>query len=259
MISDIFPIPAFTDNYIWAIHNADSSDFAVVDPGDPEPVIAYAEEKNLRLSHILITHHHPDHTGGLKDLSSHYNPHVIGPEPSGIYGIEQFAHEGDNIELFGHRWRVLEVPGHTLDHIAYFSDSSSPEILFCGDTLFAGGCGRLFEGTAEMMSRSLSKFASLPDTTRVFCTHEYTMANLKFALSVEPGNTTLQQRFQEEQAKRQVQQPTLPSSIALELNTNPFLRCDQAEVISSVSQHSGKQLQNEVDTFAALRSWKDNF
>lgn len=259
MISEIFPIPAFTDNYIWAIHDANSNDFAVVDPGDPDPVIAYATKKGLRLSHILITHHHADHTGGLKELISHYQPHVIGPEPSGIPGIDQFAHEGDCFELFGHRWEVYEVPGHTLDHIAYYSKTSSPEILFCGDTLFAAGCGRLFEGSAEMMSHSLSKFANLPSTTSVYCTHEYTMANLQFALAVESDNAALQRRFRDEQAKRDSQQATLPSSIALELSTNPFLRCDQDGVIKSVSQHSGKQLQDKIETFAALRSWKDNF
>lgn len=259
MISELFPIPAFADNYIWAIRDAESSDFAVVDPGDPEPVKAYAEQHDLKLSHILITHHHADHTGGLKELISHYHPHVIGPEPSGIAGIEQFVHEGDKFNLFGHQWNVFEVPGHTLDHVAYYSNTGEPGILFCGDTLFAAGCGRLFEGSAEMMSQSLNKFANLPPATRVYCTHEYTMANLKFALAVEVDNARLQKRFEEEQAKRQADQPTLPSSIDLELSTNPFLRCDQAEIIASVSSHSGKQLQNSVETFAALRNWKDNF
>ncbi len=259
MISKIIPIPAFSDNYIWALHDADSNDFAVVDPGDAIPVIDYARLNGLKLSQILVTHHHADHTGGIQELCSLYQPHVTGPEPSGISGIDQFAHEGDSFQLFGQHWVVFEVPGHTLDHIAYYSDTSDPGILFCGDTLFAAGCGRLFEGTAEMMSQSLSKFVSLPATTNVFCTHEYTMANLRFALEVEKDNEALQERWLEEQSKRDADKPTLPSTIERELSTNPFLRCNQPSVIAKVSAQCNKQLDDPVDTFAALRSWKDSY
>ncbi len=259
MNSQIFPIPAFTDNYIWALHESGSNKLAVVDPGDAAPVIDYAESRQLTLSTILITHHHADHTGGLKELIARYQPHVIGPEPSGISGIDQFVHEGDSFELFGQQWLVMEVPGHTLDHIAYYSESSRPGTLFCGDTLFAAGCGRIFEGNPKMMASSLSKLASLPEDTEVYCTHEYTMANLKFAAAVETGNELLQQRIATEQARRDSQQPTLPSTIRKELETNPFLRCDQQSVITSVSEHCGESFPGTVETFAALRSWKDNF
>ena len=259
MIDKIFPIPAFTDNYIWALHDSDSNRLAVVDPGDAGPVIAYVEDQGLDLSHILVTHHHPDHVGGLANLIEKYHPQVMGPEPSGIKGIDQFLHENDQFELFEQQFQIYEVPGHTLDHIAYYSDTADTPILFCGDTLFAAGCGRLFEGSPGMMVESLEKLARLPDSTSVYCTHEYTMANLKFAAAAEGNNAKLQQRIKEEKLKRDSGIPTLPSSISLELATNPFLRCQQAEVVKSASIHAGKPLQDPVATFAVLRSWQDNF
>lgn len=259
MINEIHPIPAFTDNYIWAIHSAESNAVAVVDPGDAAPVLAYLETNELELTHILITHHHPDHTGGLKELAEFSNPVVYGPEPSNIKGITHFLHEGDSIELYGVEFKLLEVPGHTLDHIAYYSEDAESPRLFCGDTLFAAGCGRLFEGTPDMMVDSLGKLTKLNPDTAVYCTHEYTMANLKFAMAADGSNQALISRVEREKSKRESGQPTLPSSIALEIETNPFLRYEQAAVIQAVSAEMGVTDTGPVATFAALRSWKDNF
>ncbi|MCY4264934.1 MAG: hydroxyacylglutathione hydrolase [Gammaproteobacteria bacterium] len=290
MISHIHPIPAFTDNYIWAIHKADSENLAVVDPGDPCPVIDYIQKQGLTLSHILITHHHPDHVGGLPKLIEAYSPIVYGPQPSNIAGITQYLHKGDCIDLFGTQFEIIEVPGHTLDHIAYYrasrqekeaevqgrhiaqmacentsdkienkSGGISTPLLFCGDTLFAAGCGRLFEGTPQMMLSSLDKLGKLDPNTAVYCTHEYTLANLKFALEADGDNPQLQRRVSNEQAKRETGKPTLPSSLALELATNPFLRYQQPEIIRRVSAVTGLKSTDPVDVFAALRSWKDNF
>jgi hydroxyacylglutathione hydrolase len=261
MISEIHPIPAFTDNYIWAISEADSQNVCVVDPGDAKAVIEYLESNSLLLTDILITHHHPDHTGGILELLDRFSCRVVGPGSSGIKGLSDFVAEGDSVTLFGHLFSVIEVPGHTLDHIAYYcqdEDQGDP-ILFCGDTLFAAGCGRLFEGTPEMMHSSLNKLSSLPTNTRVFCTHEYTMANLQFAVAADPSNEALARRVEAEQAKRAAELPTLPSSIALELATNPFLRCSEAGLQKSSKERLGRPVRNEVDVFAALRSWKDSF
>lgn len=259
MIGKIHPIPAFTDNYIWAIHCADTNRVCVVDPGDSDPVERYLEQQGLELTEILITHHHPDHIGGLAALKQSHNPRIYGPESSGIKGITEFVGEDKLVELFGIQFQVLEVPGHTLDHLAYFSDEPEKPLLFCGDTLFAAGCGRLFEGTPAMMELSLAKLSSLPESTLVYCTHEYTLANLAFAEAVEPENRALSSRIIEEKAKRASNLPTLPSTISLELGTNPFLRCDTSSVIESVQLNSNSELKNTTETFAALRQWKDNF
>lgn len=259
MIGLIHPIPAFTDNYIWAIHCQQSNSVCVVDPGDAEPVIKYLQDNQLSLTDILITHHHPDHVGGLDKLIQLYEPLVYGPESSGIRGISSYVSEGDVVELFETSLSVLEVPGHTLDHLAYFSENIDTPVLFCGDTLFAAGCGRLFEGTAEMMQQSLRKLTSLPDNTLVYCTHEYTMANLKFAIAADPHNQELKTRQDNEQQKRNHHKPTLPSNLALELKTNPFLRCESIGVSSAVGQHFAESYQTPLDTFTALRRWKDNF
>ena len=238
----------------------------MVDPGDAGPVFEYLDGERRRLSHILITHHHADHTGGLARLKQEYEPMVYGP--AGIAGVERVLTEGDELGVFDTHFRVLEVPGHTLDHIAYFSEEGSKEasaleeariededdtrrpLLFCGDTLFAAGCGRLFEGTPAMMFDSLAKLAALPAATAVYCTHEYTLANLKFAAAAAAKaagagsadeNDDLQQRIIRDKGSRAAGRPTLPSTIGLERATNPFLRCDT------------------VEDFAALRKWKDEF
>ncbi|GJM12410.1 MAG: hydroxyacylglutathione hydrolase [Pseudohongiella sp.] len=261
MISTIHPIPAFSDNYIWAAREAGSSRVCVVDPGDAQAVIEYLEASELQLTDILITHHHPDHTGGIQELVSRYSCRVVGPSGSGIIGISEFVAEGERVEVFGQSFSVIEVPGHTLDHIAYYceDDDQDAPILYCGDTLFAAGCGRLFEGTPEMMHKSLGKLSSLPANTRVYCTHEYTMANLQFAIAADGNNAALLERINTEQEKREAQQPTLPSTIELERATNPFLRCQDAELQRNMQEKLGTATQNEVEVFAALRSWKDTF
>ena len=261
MISTIHPIPAFTDNYIWAPSEAQSQQVCVVDPGDAQPVIEYLESNGLQLSDILITHHHPDHTGGIQELKNRYSCRVVGPSSSGIQGISEFVSEGDSVTLFGQIFSVIEVPGHTLDHIAYYCEDENQidPILFCGDTLFAAGCGRLFEGTPEMMHLSLGKLSALPANTRVFCTHEYTMANLQFAIAADAENDVLIERIESEAAKRAANEPTLPSSIELELATNPFLRCREPNLQKSAEIQSGRTPRNEVEVFAALRAWKDSF
>lgn len=259
MFDSIYPIPAFTDNYIWALVDSRRKKACVVDPGDAEPVLSYLTANKLSLVQILITHHHPDHTGGVARLTEKFAPLVYGPANPGIRGITHALGEGETVDVLGHEFSVIEVPGHTLDHIAFFSAGPEQPVLFCGDTLFAAGCGRLFEGTPEQMLASLGKLSSLPSDTLVYCTHEYTLANLKFALAAEPGNVELQERSAVETGKRANDEPTLPSSIARELATNPFLRCEQPEIKATVSKQSAQELHDEIATFAALRQWKDNF
>lgn len=259
MLDLIYPLPAFSDNYIWTLVDSGTREACVVDPGDADPVIDYLADQNLTLTHILITHHHPDHTGGLARLASKFSPIIYGPDNPAIKGITDPLTEGNRIHLLGVDFSILEVPGHTLDHIAYFGEQGSQAILFCGDTLFAAGCGRLFEGTPEQMYDSLSKLTDLPEDTQVYCTHEYTMANLKFALVADPDNEELKARAQVEKHKREKDTPTLPSTIGLELATNPFLRCKEPRLVASVDRHAGQQQSDPVATFAALRHWKDHF
>jgi hydroxyacylglutathione hydrolase len=255
----IHPIPAFRDNYIWAFSNDDTNVY-VVDPGDAEPVRAFLKERGLNLAGILVTHHHPDHTGGILSLTADHAIPVYGPGGGRIEGITQKLGEGDTLTVAGLKFLVIAVPGHTLDHIAYYCQPQDASgILFCGDTLFAAGCGRLFEGTPEMMYASLQKLASLPDTTEVYCTHEYTMSNLAFAAAAEPENSDIRMRQETARRRREHGQPTLPSTILLELRTNPFLRCHNESLQSIVARHCSRVLESDIDTFAALRSWKDNF
>jgi len=257
----IHPIPAFSDNYIW-IFSDWNNNACVVDPGDANAVKSHLELHNLSLTHILLTHHHADHTGGVEELKKSFEPEVIGPASSPFKLIDLAVSEGQKVNVLDLQFHVLEVPGHTLDHIAYYCadepDGADP-LVFCGDTLFAAGCGRIFEGNPAMMYESLQKLASLPAGTRVFCTHEYTLSNLKFARAADPDNQELHQRTKNAVATRENQKPTLPSSIALELATNPFLRCSEKELMQSVNLHSGCQSADPVEVFAALRSWKDNF
>jgi len=263
MISQIKALPAFDDNYIWSLWDEDSKTLCVVDPGDPMPVIKLIEDEKLTLDSILITHHHPDHTGGIAELTARYSCKVYGPNNPGIAGISERVAESDEFTLLGERVRVLEVPGHTLDHIAYVvsqnAESGASTHLFCGDTLFAAGCGRLFEGTPAQMSSSLAKLTNLGAETLVYCTHEYTQANLRFALACEPGNLATHLRVAQVTKQRENGQITLPTTIGLELVTNPFLRCSNQQVIESAVSFAGEALADEVATFAAIRAWKDEF
>ncbi len=253
----ITPIPAFTDNYIWMISTPDQTQAWVVDPGDAAPVLAALESADKTLGGVLITHHHLDHTGGLPALLERHRVPVIGPP--GIEGVSQTVREGDAVEVMGQRLRVLETPGHTLDHIAFVSDDADQPLVFCGDTLFAAGCGRMFEGTAEQMHHSLSKLADLPSTTQVYCAHEYTEANLKFAKAVEADNQAIKDRLSKTLAVRRHGRPTVPSTLAVELESNPFLRCDEPSVRAAAQAQSERPLESPADVFGALRGWKDQF
>lgn len=252
----ICPIKAFNDNYIWCLHN--QTHCLVVDPGDAAPVLAFCRTNNLTLSAILVTHHHWDHTDGIDALLEVFSDiPVYGPHNQKIKQITHRLSQGDNLELqqLDIKFSVLEVPGHTLDHIAYYGDCG----LFCGDTLFSAGCGRLFEGSPQQMFDSLAKLTALPANTAVYCTHEYTMANIAFAQAVEPNNQALIEYKQWANQQREQNIATLPSSIQKELAVNPFLRCRSQELVTNVSKNIGTTLSSEQAIFASLRSWKDNF
>ena len=251
---NIVPVCAFTDNYIWVIH--DQHHAAVVDPGDAAPVLNFLQQKKLKLIAILNTHHHNDHVGGNSTLLQKFPVPVYGPESESISTVTHRLKEGDNIYLaeLSLDFSVLDIPGHTAGHIAYYGANS----LFCGDTLFACGCGRLFEGTAQQMYISLNKLARLPDTTAVYCGHEYTLANINFAKLVEPGNKVLAQLNISAEKQRKSDLPTLPSTIVMEKACNPFLRCDKPEVIHNASNYIGKSLTDPISVFTAIREWKNN-
>ncbi len=259
----VFPVPAFADNYLWVID--DGKYAAVVDPGDAAPVITYLDAHALTLTTILVTHHHGDHVGGIDELRGHYplnRIRVYGPASEKIPSCHVRLREGDEVNLTAPaiNLRVIDVPGHTAGHIAYYAAQSA--WLFCGDTLFAGGCGRLFEGTAEQMQSSLAKLKALPEDTLFYCAHEYTLANLRFALAVEPDNHDLQQRIKIETAKRARGEPTLPGSIGVERATNPFLRWDAPAVKLAAARASSANIdQNPAPAlvFGIIREWKNNF
>lgn len=236
---DIIPIPAFTDNYIWLVHDRDSGETAVVDPGDALPVLAEAKRRGWPIGQIWNTHWHPDHTGGNLALKEAAGCLIQGPSKGAIPGRDAGLSEGDEIWLGEHRGRVIEVPGHTLDHIALIFDED--RVAFVGDTLFAMGCGRLFEGTAEQMHRSLQRLVELPAETKLYCAHEYTLANARFAVHAEPENPAMLERLADVQRLRDEQRITLPTTIAEERATNPFVRVD--------NWYSFAQLRAEKDSF----------
>jgi len=253
----ITPISAFQDNYLWLLHHQGGDWAAVVDPGDASVVEQTLETLGLSLTAILVTHHHWDHVNGIAALKSRYRASVYGPAKEDIPGCDHPLVEGARIQLAGldAGFEVLETPGHTRGHIAYYGEGA----LFCGDTLFAGGCGRLFEGSAAQLHTSLKRLARLPGTTRIYCAHEYTQANLRFAIEVDPDNVDLQQRIEQVAGLRARGLPSLPSSLAGECRTNPFLRCAATRIRAAAERHAGHPLASEVEVFAELRSWKDQF
>lgn len=259
----ITPICAFSDNYIWLITNPKNEDNRafVVDPGDADPVIETLEQQQLNLAGILITHHHPDHVGGVNKLLAYSNAPVTvyGPDNPAIDNITHRLKEGESADVLGVRFTVIEVPGHTLDHIAFYSDQLSVPVLFCGDTLFAGGCGRIFEGTPKQMHASLQKLADLPANTAFYSAHEYTLANLNFASAVEPDSPQLQAYIEQCRTLREQNTPTLPSTIGNELRINPFLRSGQNSVKSAAEAHAGEPLTGPVEVFRVTREWKDRY
>ena len=254
----IHPIPAFRDNYIWVIHN--HSYAAVVDPGAAFPVIEYLGLEKLQLCAILITHHHSDHTGGIMELTQLFNVPAYGPCNESIAEVTHPLQENDLIQLqeLALDLSVMDIPGHTRGHIAYYG-SKPFAMVFCGDTLFSCGCGRIFEGNAVQMYQSLQKLSQLPDETRIYCTHEYTLGNIQFARKADPENSKLIELEIATQQLRQQGIPTLPTLLSLEKAVNPFLRCDQPALINSAQQHAAMPLLDPSGVFSVLREWKNNF
>jgi len=252
-------LPAFNDNYIWMIRQG--NDAVVVDPGQARPVLDAIKRDGLRLRAILLTHHHQDHVGGVTELVDATGAAVHGPADECLPHCDVRLHEGDRIELDSPTLHltVLDVPGHTAGHIAYHGKAADQAALFCGDTLFAAGCGRVFEGTPAQMYQSLQKFSDLADTTQVCCAHEYTLANLRWALAVEPDNRALQTWQNQAIALRAADQPTVPTTLGLERAVNPFLRTGHPDVAQAAARYADRDPTSPADVFAILRTWKNNF
>lgn len=255
---NLLPLSAFSDNYIWLLQHQGMA--LVVDPGESTPVNHWLTENNHRLDCILVTHHHGDHTGGVSDLQREWGAKVYGPAKEKLGFEYQAMSQGSSMSWHGLNFRTIDVPGHTAGHIAYYAepDNQAP-LLFCGDTLFSGGCGRLFEGTAEQMLQSMDKLAALPSTTRVCCAHEYTLSNLKFANAVEPDNLVLKDYISKCQQLRAQNLPTLPAELGNELQINPFLRTRKPSVINAVKKMAPPGTDKEAEIFAQLRIWKNEY
>lgn len=251
----IFPLLAFKDNYIWVLHNSENQTIGVVDPGTEVPVLDLLEKQKLRLSCILVTHHHWDHTGGVENLLKLFNVPVYSSNYGESLSSRYAVQENSKITLpdLNVSFTVLEIPGHTNDHIAYYNE----KVLFSGDTLFTGGCGKLFEGTAETMYHSLTKLNKLPGDTLVYCGHEYTLNNLLFAEDVEPNNEKIHARLDDVKKMRNANCPTVPSTLLIEKETNPFLRCHLASVKDAAIRYAKKELNSPSEVFAEIRKWKD--
>lgn len=253
-------LPAFSDNYIWLLQDTAKRQCAVVDPGDAQPVLDWlAANPGWELKDILITHHHHDHVGGVAELKRATGARVSGPASEQIPSRDLALGDNAQVTALGLTFEVLAMPGHTLGHIAFYTAQTPTPVLFSGDTLFAGGCGRLFEGTPAQMHNSLERLAALPDATEVYCAHEYTLSNLRFAKAVEPSNSDVLARFEEVTRLRADERITLPSSIGLERLTNPFLRTAETSVKQKADEWKGHSNEGQAAVFAALRSWKDDF
>jgi len=252
---EVFPLPAFEDNYIWCLRRAGI--IAVVDPGDAAPVLRHLADSGDRLCAILVTHHHHDHIDGIAELTARHPVPVFAPAAENIAGTTRPVAGGDRLALpeLGIEFEVLDVAGHTRGHVAYYRSGS----LFCGDTLFGCGCGRLFEGTAAQLHDALSRIGVLPRLTLAYCAHEYTASGIRFARAVEPGNAAIGTRGAEVAQRRAQGLPTVPFTIADELATNPFLRCGEPEVIAAVGRRLARPPADELEVFASLRAWRDHF
>ena len=249
------PIKAFTDNYIWLVSTNEGS--IVIDPGESKSIQKLIDNKTIDLKGILITHHHYDHTNGLSELVKKNELEVYGPV-NNIDGINHRLNDKDKISIIGIDFDIISIPGHTLDHIGFYSANANNPILFCGDTLFAGGCGRIFEGTYEQMFNALKKITKLPTNTNIYCGHEYTLSNLKFALEADDTNKELIEEFKKVENKINSNIPSLPTTLDKELKVNPFLRCDNINIQNKIIEKFNVS-NNELEVFTALRKWKDNF
>jgi hydroxyacylglutathione hydrolase len=257
---NIIPIPALKDNYIWLVIDTTSSCCVVVDPGEADPVLDALQAQSLKPVGILLTHHHADHTAGVTALLKNHTMPVFGPKQETISSVTHSLVDREKIQirnmLLGNiLFKTISIPGHTHGHVAYYTNGH----LFCGDTLFTGGCGRVFEGTMAQMDASLQRLAALPDATHIYCGHEYTTANLNFARVVEPDNKDLQQRIKDTHQLRERGLPTVPSTLGLEKATNPFLRCEKTQVKKAAEDYCGQRLDTPVAVFTVLRGWKNVF
>lgn len=256
----IHALHAFSDNYIWLLQDLSARTCAVVDPGDAAPVLAWLEEHpGWRMTDILITHHHHDHVGGVAQIKQVTGARVCGPAHETIPARDVALVDNDRVSVLGLDFTVHAVPGHTLGHIAFYHDDAARPVLFCGDTLFAAGCGRLFEGTPQQMHTSLDRLAALPDATLIYCAHEYTLSNLRFAHAVEPENTDIAERLAQVTQWRAENRISLPSNLALERRTNPFLRTRETSVKEKMDERTGSTHASQTEVFATLRAWKDKF
>ena len=249
------PLKAFDDNYIWLVSTNEGS--IVVDPGESNKIINLMDKNMINLKGVLITHHHFDHTGGLNDILDKKKLNVYGPK-NNIDGINKIVSHSDKFNLIGIDFEVIEIPGHTIDHIGFYSFNNGNPILFCGDTLFAAGCGRVFEGTYEQMFKALKKISKLPKNTKIYCGHEYTLSNIKFALEVDPNNIKIQDEYKHVNELMKSDKPSLPTTIEKELNINPFLRCDNLDIQKNIIEKFNVG-DSEFEIFTAIRKWKDNF